>query len=75
VQPADIAFTLSRAGTRDTTLTCAIRRTDTLITELWPIPATPGTAEFSLTARISHPSEGTQTLGPVRFTATIGPRP
>ena len=75
VQVPDIEFVLSRPGAGETSLACAIRRVDALITELWQVPATEGTTEFSLTARIKHPNEGIQTLGPVRFSTTIGRRP
>jgi hypothetical protein len=71
----DIEFTLSRPGARDIDLACAIRRADALISELWQVPEVTGSIEFSLTAGIKHPRVGTQTLGPVRFTATIAARP
>jgi hypothetical protein len=83
VQTSDIRFELKRPGEPDITLACAVRRIDALITEPWQVPAAQGAAEFSLTAVITHPDAGEQTVGrqrdgddvePLRFTITVAGR-
>jgi N-acetylmuramoyl-L-alanine amidase len=70
--PSQVTFVLRRAGAPDVTLACAVRRDDSLMTEVWQAPAAAGAAEFSLTATIEHPGKGKQTLLPVRFSITVG---
>ncbi|NAZ74727.1 hypothetical protein GTQ99_04720 [Kineococcus sp. T13] len=71
VTPADIRFTVRRAGEPDVTLRCGVRRLDALVTEPWPVPQTAGRTELTVTATITHPTAGNQTLGPVRFAMTV----